>query len=107
MTAPSLTKTVGVVSGLAAFAVALLTGLAVDNPSEVILSRALGALFVCYLVGLGVGAALDRLAREALEAHRRANPAPEQSAGDSSSAKERSGAQRDADDSSTTRSNAA
>ncbi|RMD66607.1 MAG: hypothetical protein D6824_00530 [Planctomycetota bacterium] len=102
MTAPSLTKTVGVVSGLAAFAVALITGLAVDNPSDVILSRALGSLFVCYLIGIGVGAALDRLAHEALQSHQQANPAPNAAPSAPEETK-----QENVGDSSTARSNAA
>ncbi len=41
--------------GLMAFAVAIVAGLAVDNPTDLILGRALGAMLACYGLGLIAG----------------------------------------------------
>jgi|GEM_PF-2660091 len=76
MVQPPLTKTVGVCCGLAAFAIALMVGLSAGNPVEVILSRSLIALFVCYLIGMTLGAMFDRLAAELGAANERENPTP-------------------------------
>ncbi len=42
--------------GLAAFFIAVLSGLMVDNPADVILGRALVAMMVCCMLGSVLGA---------------------------------------------------
>jgi hypothetical protein len=64
---------------LAAFAVAIVFGLAAGNPAGSVLSRALIAMLACYPLGLGVGLVAQHLVREHIEAHRAANPSLEES----------------------------
>jgi len=52
---------------MAAFAVAIVVGLSVDNPADTILARAMASMFVCYLVGMGIGLAAERAVEESLE----------------------------------------
>ncbi|MHC4446518.1 MAG: hypothetical protein ACYSXF_01745 [Planctomycetota bacterium] len=66
---------------LAAFAVATLAGLATGNSAASILFRALIAMLACYPVGLLVGMACQRVIAEQLEAHRAANPIPQEEPG--------------------------
>ncbi len=63
--------------GLGAFAIAVLAGLAADNPSEQILYRALVAMVTCHAVGLLVGFAGERGVAEAVAAYIAARPLPE------------------------------
>ena len=44
---------------LAAFSVSVVTGLAVDNPADVVLSRALGAMVITFAVGSLLGLVLE------------------------------------------------
>src|SRR5437870_4242815 len=62
---------------MASFAVAILAGLASENPSSSVLFRAMIAMFVCYPVGMMVGMVCDRVIMAHVEAHRNANPAPD------------------------------
>lgn len=62
---------------LSAFAVAIISGLASDNPVGMILGRALIAMFVCYPVGLMVGVVCERAIIDHVRAHREENPAPD------------------------------
>ena len=66
---------------LAAFVVATLAGLASGNSAASILFRALTAMLVCYPVGLLVGMACQRVMSDQLEAHRAANPVPQEEPG--------------------------
>jgi len=59
---------------LSAFAIAIIAGLAADNPSDAILSRALIALVVCYPAGWLIGAVAERAIDEHLRAYARDNP---------------------------------
>ena len=52
--------------GMAAFAVAIVVGLSVENPADTILARAMASMFVCYLVGMGVGLLAERAVEESL-----------------------------------------
>jgi tetrahydromethanopterin S-methyltransferase subunit C len=65
------------VFALAAFAVAIVAGLASGNPTSSILLRAIIAMLACYPVGLVVGHITQRVIQDHVEAHRQANPAPE------------------------------
>lgn len=51
------TKVVAASMGLCGFAVTLIAGLAVDNPLDVIVLRAVAAMLVCYVVGNLIGLA--------------------------------------------------
>lgn len=72
---------------LGAFSVAIIAGLAADNPADVILTRAIISMFVCYLIGVGIGHAGSLAIDEGVRAHRAANPTPgdEPESGDSGS----------------------
>ena len=70
------TKVIAAIGGLAAFAIALVAGLAADNPADVVLFRALVALLVCNVVGWFIGLIGERTIREALDQHARSNPIP-------------------------------
>lgn len=51
------TKVVAASMGLSGFAVCMIAGLAVDNPLDVIVTRAIIAMSVCYVVGILIGLA--------------------------------------------------
>lgn len=63
--------------GLTGFAVAALSGLAAANPAEQVLGRAIAAMLVLYVVGLPIGAAMCRVARDSVAEYKRKNPLPE------------------------------
>ena len=69
-------KVIAACAGLAGFAVAMFAGLAADNPADVILSRGVAALFICYLVGGAVGLVMDHAVREGVEDYKKENPSP-------------------------------
>lgn len=52
-------KLVAACSGLCGFVIAIIAGLAVENPLDVILTRALTALVACNVLGMAVGAAAE------------------------------------------------
>lgn len=72
----AVTKVVACSAGLSSFAVAVVAGLAVNNPAEQILTRAILAMACMYLLGHAVGAILERVVRERAEQHMRDNPIP-------------------------------
>lgn len=55
MASVDTTRVIAAVIGLAGFTVALVAGLAADNPFEVCVSRAILALAACSIVGLVLG----------------------------------------------------
>ncbi len=55
MASVDTTRVIAAVIGLAGFTVALVAGVAADNPFEVCVSRAVFALAVCSIVGLVLG----------------------------------------------------
>ena len=57
---------------LSAFAVAVVAGLAAQNPASSILVRALIAMIICYPVGLIIGLICQRLIFDHIEAHQKA-----------------------------------
>lgn len=87
MTKGTPTRIFAACMGLSAFGIAVFSGLIVDNPSDIILARAILAMAVCFVVGSVLGAAgeraiadhLDtrarRLAAQALESRKPAKPA--------------------------------
>lgn len=64
------TKVIAANVGLTAFAVALVAGLAADNPLDQIVTRALVAMIVCHVVGYGVGSLMERALRDSLESYK-------------------------------------
>ena len=71
--------TINVIAGcfaLSAFAVALLTGLAVGNSADLVLLRAVIVVLVCYPVGWAAGGACVHVIRARLKAHQSAHPLP-------------------------------
>ena len=59
---------------LIAFTAALIGGIVALNPTPVIISRALFAMFACYVLGLIVGAVAQRAVQEHIDDHKLANP---------------------------------
>lgn len=64
-------------SGLSGFAVAVLAGLAADNPGQVVLGRALVSMLGCYVLGQMLGAGAENVVRRRIEAYKEAHPAPD------------------------------
>jgi hypothetical protein len=67
-------KVIAACAGLCGFSIALIAGIAVDNPAEVVLVRALGAMFACQIVGWVAGTVAERIVRDAVSAYREAHP---------------------------------
>lgn len=74
MTPGVATKVVGAVCGLSAFVIAIIAGLAVDNPFEDILARALVGLVIGHVVGFVVGAISEKTITEAIASYKAARP---------------------------------
>lgn len=53
---------------------ALIAGLAADNPAETVLLRALIAMFVCQVIGVLVGAVGERVVRDAVREYQDSHP---------------------------------
>lgn len=75
------TKVIGACAGLTAFAIALIAGLAADNPASDVLARALVAMMIGQMVGWVAGAIGERVMREAIAGYREANPVNDSSTG--------------------------
>lgn len=84
------TRLIGACMGLAGFALAIVAGLAADNPSSQILLHAILSMLGCQMVGLAIGAVAEHAVDERTAAHRAAHPigaevdveaAPEEDAG--------------------------
>lgn len=67
---------IGAILGLTAFVVAIVSGMAVDNPLEVTLSRALASLVVGFLIGVLLGAALAHVVEAHIAKYKLQNPVP-------------------------------
>ncbi len=65
-------KVIAALCGLAGFAIAVVAGITVDNPADIVITRALIALIACNLMGWAVGLVLERVFRDAVAAHQRA-----------------------------------
>jgi hypothetical protein len=70
-------STIAACFALAAFAVAVVAGLASGNPAASVLGRAIAAMVICYPAGLAVGYVAQRVISEHIEAHKEAHPAPD------------------------------
>lgn len=63
--------------GLGAFGIAIIAGLAVDNPVDNILSRALVSMLACNFVGLLIGTLAERAVVTSIESYAEARPVHE------------------------------
>lgn len=70
-------KVIAASFALAAFAVAVIAGLASGNPTRAILTDAILAMLACHLAGLFIGALMQRVINEHLDGYRAATPVPE------------------------------
>ncbi len=70
-------KIISVIVALGAFVVAVVAGLAVENPAWVILTRALIAMLVGQIVGLGAGEVLAYVRRTHTADYIKRNPIPQ------------------------------
>ena len=60
--------------GLGGFALAIVAGLAADNPTNQILIRAILSMLGCQMVGLAIGAVAEMAIDECSAAHRASHP---------------------------------
>jgi hypothetical protein len=67
--------------GLIGFIIAILAGLAADNPATTTIVRALAAMFICYVVGMMLGTMATHALNEHIEQYKRSNPMPANVAG--------------------------
>jgi len=70
-------KIIAAALGCSAFAIACVSGLAAHNPSNVVLTRALWALIMCYIAGLILGAIGELIVAQHLALYAKKNPVPE------------------------------
>ena len=76
------TKAIAACFGLAGFVVAIICGMVVGNPIEETLSRAIPAMFVCVIVGYGIGTFTTRAISHNIQAAARAAAAAAAEAAD-------------------------
>jgi len=68
------TKVIASTMGLSAFVIATVAGLAVDNPADSILTRAILSMFLCHALGLVVGMLAERAVADAIACHVKQHP---------------------------------
>lgn len=68
------TKVVGACCGLSAFAIAIVSGMSVDNPFEDVVMRALIGLVAGYAVGTIVGGIGEKTISDGLRAYKATHP---------------------------------
>ena len=66
MTPGTTNKAIGACAGLSGFAIAVIAGIAADNPFDIVVSRALFALPICFTVGFILGTAGERVVQEVI-----------------------------------------
>lgn len=66
MTPGTTNKAIGACAGLSGFAIAVIAGIAADNPFDVVVTRALVALPFCFAVGFILGTAGERVVQEVI-----------------------------------------
>ncbi len=62
---------------LGAYAIAMIAGLAAQNPVLLVMRRGLIVLVFAYAVGLAIGMILEHIVREQVARYRQANAAPD------------------------------
>lgn len=70
------TKIISACFALCAFIVAVIAGLAADNPADTILLRAIVGMFIAQIVGFLVGAAAERTITDSVRQYQANNPVP-------------------------------
>jgi tetrahydromethanopterin S-methyltransferase subunit C len=70
-------KVVSTAFALGAFVVAIIAGLAAQNPSRVVLFDAMIALVVCNVIGLVIGAVMEHAVNEHVDRYRAEHRIPE------------------------------
>lgn len=78
MTLTTTTRLIATCFALAAFSVAIIAGLAADNPGTTVLTTAIICMIGCQLIGLVVGAVAQRAIDEHLSRYRAKNPIPKE-----------------------------
>jgi hypothetical protein len=73
---PEAGKSVAAAFSIAGFTVAIIAGLAADNPVTRVLQSAVIAMVLCYIAGLVIAAVAGRATAEHLAAYKAANPLP-------------------------------
>jgi hypothetical protein len=69
---PEAGKSIAAAFALSGFAIAIVSGLAVDNPVTRIMQCALVSMVLCYFAGLVIGAIALRVATEHVESYKAA-----------------------------------
>lgn len=69
---------IGAILGLTAFVVGVVSGMAVDNPMDVTLERAMTGLVAGFFVGLLLGGAISHVVQSHVKQYKLNNPLPEQ-----------------------------
>ena len=67
-------KVIATSFALAAFAIAIIAGLAAGNPSPRVLLSAILSMALCQVLGMVVGSIGERIVREHIESYRAARP---------------------------------
>lgn len=68
------TKLISTALALAAFLVAIISGLAADNAGTTILLQAIISMIVCQVLGLAIGGVAERVIREHTDRYKQENP---------------------------------
>ncbi len=77
----TISQVVAGCSGMAAFAISILAGLNASNGAVTILSRAILAMAICYIVGLVVGLVIQHVIKLHLQEYEAENPAEDDDGG--------------------------
>jgi hypothetical protein len=91
------TKIIAACLGLAAFAVAVISGLASGSDPARTLTVALASMLICQCVGLAIGAAASTIVDERVAAYKASNPIPSGSSIEVGSSPEKSTSSADLD----------
>jgi tetrahydromethanopterin S-methyltransferase subunit C len=70
------TRVIAASLALAAFAVAIVSGLAAGNPARIVLLNAVVCMIVCQILGLFVGVLAERAVSEHVADYKSARPVP-------------------------------
>lgn len=70
-------KVIAAIFALTAFALSVVSGMAVGDAAEHVLARAMAAMFVCYLVGMVLGAMITHVLAEHIAKYEKERPIPE------------------------------
>ncbi|MFN0133273.1 MAG: hypothetical protein ACKVW3_12205 [Phycisphaerales bacterium] len=60
-------RVMAAIFALSAFAIAVISGMAVGNPTQVVIRQALVSLAVCFVVGVAIGLVFEQVVSEHVE----------------------------------------